>query len=121
MSKKCIDTKLGIYNIHMNYDPKNPTLLKDLLNITSVDNRGNSTLMQMSKSFNNHDFPDQEAIVINIQTFKDNQHITGLNMYLDVVAVQFLIDNLQNMVDKMKVKNSNEENAFKKEIINDPI
>ena len=40
-------------------------------------------------------------------------------MYLDVVAVQFLIDNLQNMVDKMKVKNSNEENAFKKEIIND--
>ena len=75
--------------------------------------------MQMSKSFDNHDFPDQEAIRINIKTFKNNKHITGLNVYLDVVAVQFLIDSLQNIIDKMKVKNSNEENAFKKEIIND--
>jgi hypothetical protein len=119
MSKKFIDTKLGIYDIHMNYDLEDNTLLKDLLNITSVDNEGNSTIMQISNSFNNHDFPDQEAIRINIQRFKNNKHITGLSVYLDVVSVQFLIDSLQNMVDKMKVKNSNEENAFKKGIIND--
>lgn len=119
MSKKFIDTKLGIYDIHMNYDSEGHTLLKDLLNITSVDNEGSSTIMQISNFFNNHDFPDQEAIRINIQTFKNNKHITGLNVCLDVVSVQFLIDSLQNMIDKMKVKNSNEKKAFKKEIIND--
>ena len=75
--------------------------------------------MQISNAFNNHDFPDQEAICIKIQKFKNNKHITGLSVYLDVVSVQFLIDVLQNMIDKMKVKNSNEKKAFKKEIIND--
>jgi hypothetical protein len=119
MKKNFINTKLGIYDIHMSYVLEDHILLKNLLNFTSIDNEGNSTIMQISNSFNNHDFPNQKAIRINIQTFKNNKHITGLSVYLDVVSVQFLIDNLQNMVDKIRIRILNEEKTFKKKTIND--